>query len=288
VEKNRLVRELVIRKSRGTPLTIAKVPFAITERGLKVWAPPSLETIPALNTSKAFKFPCEILQKSIGPIYGGMITYVSYPVDARPYHVMPILMGLSIYNNAKTLIITYTYSPEQILEILVESFLRLVTSDKRLLSLLKKRMGEIFIIKGFNPSAYSVEELYAQEMMLISSTKPDIVVFFGVDALSKVNRGELLDLLLNQALYLKSTGALTFRLGSYSSEITYAENARISDAVVRFSYGVGSPGYRGKGGLSMYIWITGLDPVVLNYEQISRCRMETMMEIKRILLEGGN
>ncbi|MEB3772114.1 MAG: AAA family ATPase [Desulfurococcales archaeon] len=288
IEKNRLVREIVIRKARGSPLTIARVPFAITEKGLRVWAPPNLETIPALDTNKVYKLPCDVLRRTIGPLYGGMSVYISYPVDARPYHVMPILMGISVYNNAKTLIITYTYSPSQIINLLLKAFSKWEPYNERTISLLREKMNEVFEIKAFNPSAYSVEELYAQEMLLISKVKPDIVVFFGTDALSRYNsQEELTDLLRNQTLFLKSMGSLIFRLGSNVSENVYVMNSQISDAVIRFSYVSNNWLSGNKGDLTMYIWVSGLDPVILDQDKIQRCGMEAMLEIRRKLLEGG-
>ncbi|MCE4614460.1 MAG: hypothetical protein F7B60_02875, partial [Desulfurococcales archaeon] len=286
-EKNRLVREILIRKSRGSPLTIARVPFAITEKGLRVWAPPSLETIPPLEESKVYHFPCEALEKYIGPLYGGMTIYLSYPVDARPYQAMPILMGLSVYNKAKTLIITYSNSPEQIKELLAESFIRRGYLSKDSLEVLMKKISELFVIRGFNPSAYSIEELFAQEMKLMADINPEVTIFHGINVLGKISE-EYLDLLRNQILFLKSKGSLTFRLGSFSSEENYASNARVSDAVARFKYeSLEEPAERRKS-LSLYIWVAGLDPIILNYNTIAVCEEEMTLKLKELIQRGGN
>ncbi|MCE4605705.1 MAG: hypothetical protein F7B59_00005, partial [Desulfurococcales archaeon] len=245
-----------------------------------------LETIPALEESKKYKLPCDVLRRNIGYLLGGMNVYVSYPVDARPYHIMPILLGISLLNNARTLIITYTYSPSQITELLLEAVERWDPSSGEVASRIRRYEEELFVIKAFNPSAYSTEELYSQELDLISSLKPDITIFFGTDALIKTGVEEVVDLLRNQILFVKSIGSLVFRLGSNTSELAYVVNAQLSDVVVRLIYGEGASSGLQPGAI-MYLWVSGSDPLIINQEQLNKCGIETLMEIKKTVLKRG-
>ncbi|MEB3756562.1 MAG: hypothetical protein GSR79_06865, partial [Desulfurococcales archaeon] len=287
VEKNRLVREIQVRKARGSPLTIARVPFTITERGLRVWTPPSLETIPPLTKSRKYKLPCEILRKNVGQLLGGMSVYISYPVDARPYHIMPILLGISLLNNARTLVITYTYSRSQIVGLLLEAIEKWDPSSKEVTSRIRSHLEKLFVIKAFNPSAYSIEELYSQELNLISSLKPNITIFFGTDTLVKNGVGDFVDLLRNQTFFLKSMGILVFRLGSNLSKSVYEVNTQLSDIVVRLAYNKNAS-FELNPEITMYVWVSGNDPFIINQGQLNKCRIETLTEIKKKFKKEGS
>ena len=54
---NLLIKELEIRKVKYTPITTARLPFTISSNGFKVFVPPRLEEIPAINRERYLKCP---------------------------------------------------------------------------------------------------------------------------------------------------------------------------------------------------------------------------------------
>ena len=255
IEGDLLVRELEVRKVRGAPIQIAKIPFSITEgKGFRVYAPPILSEIPAPNTEKKFVLPCEILRRYFGPLYGGEIIYFTYPSDARPHRFFSFLQALTLLNNAKTLVISYRLSPQTLKHLLRES------------KVYKKlELGQWMY--AFNPSAYSFPELYSKELEIIEEHKPDIVVYIGIDAYTHWRAKQYVDLLRNQLLLLRKMGILVFRAGAYVDHETYLINSTLSDIVVRCDYVRMGRRYREE----LYIWKFGKDPRILNEEDLSYC-----------------
>ncbi len=273
VERNRLVREIVIRKARGAPITIARLPFTITEKGIQVWVPPNLESIPAFSKKREYLVPCSLLKKLIGTLKGGMIVSAYYPVDSRPYCLLSLLLSMALYNNAKTLVVSYSMSSSQVRDFLSSS------SEKKQELSASRIIGALIdsgklVIKAYNPSAYSVEELYSREMEFIEEIDPDIVVFMGVDSAPQQDEPGLIDLLRNEMMHLKSKGILVFRFGALHSRRNYQAAVQLSDIMLRFS------GYTQDQdeGSAVYIWITGKDPIVIDKHLLVRCGLEALAE----------
>ncbi|MEB3772605.1 MAG: hypothetical protein GSR82_02860, partial [Desulfurococcales archaeon] len=270
IEKNRLVREIVIRKARGSPLTIARVPFAITEKGLRVWAPPNLETIPALEESRTFKMPCEVVSKYIGDLYGGTNVYISYPPDARPPRILGFTLLTGYINRARTLVITYRTPPSQIKQIIFTELVKRACPDKGMESL-RKYAENLVEYESFNPSSFSLEELYNRILYLIEKRRPDMVVFLGSDVLPLEERKHY-DIIMNLLLYLKLKGILVFNLGAHSSDLEYMVYSRFADVVARYIFYHDTRDDKIK--YKLYLWKVGKDPIVLSYEQLGRCNLE--------------
>ncbi len=270
IEKNRLVREIVIRKARGSPLTIARVPFAITEKGLRVWAPPNLETIPALEESRTFKMPCEVISKYTGVLYGGTNVYISYPPDARPPRILGYILLTGFINKSRMLIITYRLPPSQIKNIVFRELVKRACPDKGVKSLGSYAENQVDYA-SFNTSSFSLEELYSRILYLVERKKPDIVVFLGSDLLPFEERKHY-DLLMNLMLYLKLKGILIFNLGAHSSDLEYSIYSRFADVVGRYIFYHDTHDDKIK--YKFYLWKVGKDPLVLSYEQLRRCNLE--------------
>lgn len=255
IEGDLLVRELEVRKVRGAPVQIAKIPFSITEgKGFRAYAPPILSEIPAPDTEKRFTLPCEILRRYFGHLYGGEIVYVTYPPDARPHRFFGFLQALTLLNKAKTLVISYRLSPQTLRHLMKESKIYN-----------KQDLGRWMY--AFNPSGYSFPELYSKELEIIEEHKPDIVVYIGIDAYTHWRAKQYVDLLRNQLLLLRKMGILVFRAGAYVDHETYLINSTLSDIVVRCDYVRMGRRYRRE----LYIWRPGRDPRILNEEDLSYC-----------------
>jgi len=253
IEEDLIVRELEIRKVRGAPVHVAKILFTITPgKGLRAYPVPMLSEIPAPDTNKKFVLPCEMLRRYVGDIYGGETIYVAYPSDARPLSLLTLLQGLILFNNAKALVISYRLSPQTLRHLIKGN------TDMKL------KFGNQ--LHAFNPSAYSLPELYGRELELIEEHKPDIVIFLGVDALP-YREGKYFSLLRNQLLYLKSLGILVVRAGACTDQKTYLNNTILSDIVMRFDYVRTGQGYKEE----LYIWRSGKEPLIVSKDIITYC-----------------
>ncbi|MCE4614438.1 MAG: hypothetical protein F7B60_02760, partial [Desulfurococcales archaeon] len=284
-EKNRLVREILIRKSRGSPLTIARVPFAITEKGLRVWAPPSLETIPPLEESRTFKMPCNVVNRYLDGLFGGTSIYISYPPDARPPRILGFTFLTGFLNDAKLLFITFRTPPSQIKEIIFNELVKKACKELRegeFKQYIERRVKYL----SFNPSAFSLEELYNRLLYIIGNIKPEIVVFLGLDSVTLEDRSHF-DLLMNLMLHLKIRGMLIFNLVAHADNLAaHADNSgmeymyysRIADVVGRYIYYYDER--EGKFKYNFYLWKQGLDPIILSYEKLVECN-EDMVSLTR-------
>ncbi len=276
IQRNRLVREVEIRKARGSPITLARVPFSIEKgSGLRVWAPPPLEEIPGRTLEKAYELPCSYLREAVGTLYGGMVVYITYPPDARPHQIFPFFLAFMQMNKARTLVFTYRMSPEHFYQLLRE-YLEKLRCERKALNTFEKYVMDVI---GFNPAALSVEELYARELRIIYERSPDVVIFVGTD-MSFPTTDTYIDLLKNQLLFFRKKGILTFRLGALVSKENYSVNASLADSVARYFYRK----ERGSRKLRrhLYVWSIGRDPIVLGNDDVEVCAEE----IKRIICGG--
>lgn len=277
IERNRLVREVEILKARGSPITLARVPFSIEKGlGLRVWAPPPLEEIPGRSLEKVYELPCSLIRDAVGKLYGGMVVYITYPPDARPHQIIPFFLAFMRMNRTRTLVFTYRMSPEHLYQQLYE-YIEGLRCSKEAMSVLEKYTVDII---GFNPAALSVEELYARELRIVYEKSPDVVIFFGTD-MSFPTTDTYIDLLKNQLLFFRKKGILTFRLGALVSRENYNLNASLSDVVARYYYRRdGSPRRLRR---YLYIWGVERDPIILDYSDLDHCAAE----IKEVICEGG-
>lgn len=279
IERNRLVREVEIRKARGSPITLARVPFSI-ERGvgLRVWTPPSLEEIPGRRREMVYELPCSPIRDVIGRLYGGMVIYGAYPPDARPHSPLSVALSLAKMNRKRALIFTYNMTPDHIYQEISEYFENLGCSKGRIKGDIERHIIDVI---GLNPAAMSSEELYAMELKIVHERKPDIVVFYGVESFVSDIEGYT-DLLRNQLLLLRKKGVLVARLGSLVSEEFYNLYASLADVVFRFDYRMDYGGARRLKSY-LYLWSAGNEPVILDHEDLRVCRAEL-----RELLCGGD
>jgi circadian clock protein KaiC len=272
-----VVRELVVDKVRGSQTPLAKIPFSIVSgSGITAWVPPRLEEVPTPNYSKSFYNVCSLFKDLIGDhLYGGWYIYVTYDTDARSYDIITYIITLALLNNSKTLLISYKFSPDDILKV-VESYL----SRKGVKVDVKELFKDNLILKGFNLAVYSVEEVYNTELELISKVRPDTVMFFGIDLLHHYyRRGTTFKYLHNQVLYLRKLNILTFRVGSYVNEEHYRANTSLADAVIRLLK------TEDLAKQIVYVWVRGRNPKIVTYEELSKCLSETIQALSSNYLQ---
>jgi circadian clock protein KaiC len=278
IENNLLVRELEIRKARGSPVTIARAPFTIAKDiGIKIYTPIVLEDVPGIKWDKIFKQPCQIFQNVIGSYYGGEIIYIEYPYYSKPLRIFLYGSALIATNNARAIIFSYKASPKQLIG---------------LFQFLAKRYGadidfnEYFNMAinldktrfiALNPSAYSIEELYHIEITEIEKFKPDIAIFLDVETI-KFKDTVYSNLLRNQLLFLKKMGILTIRFGLSLGDSDYTSFA-LADSIVReVPYRDGKSIKR-----DFYVYRMGREPVVISHEEADECVKECIEVLKKII-----
>jgi len=266
-----LVRELEIKKARGASVTIARLPFSIIEGvGLKVFIPPVLSEIPAIDVSRAYRQPCSRLEKLVGCFHAGENVYVTHPVEASPHTPIWYLASIAYVNKARLLVITYRHSPDTLLQIMGAAPLEGGASGE-LMGYFEREVE----VLAFNPSAYSLEELYVRELQAIEKLKPDIVAFLGLEALTPHYKPrELANLKRNQVLLLKKLGVLTFNVGASSSEEFHILNSSLADTIVKYHYLGGDSG-RGR---SILISRPGRDPIKVLEDDMLECIEEAIRQ----------
>lgn len=285
IDNNLLVRELEIRKARGSPITIARLPFSIAEgSGIRIYTPVRLEEVPDIRWDKRFKQPCQLFQNVIGDFYGGEIVYIEYAPYTRPLKIFLYGLALIAANRAKTIIFSYKTSPRQLIGLL-QHLLAKYDVDMDINRLLDKATELGFIrLVSLNPSAYSVEELYYRELLEIERLKPDITMFMDVDVISYRNR-VYFNLLRNQLLYLKKMGILTVRFSIRSEKPDYL-SLTLADSIIRnLAHRDGESIKR-----DVYVLRLGRDPSIVKHEEISKCTEECINilgELKDLLKLGS-
>ncbi|MCE4607006.1 MAG: hypothetical protein F7B59_06750, partial [Desulfurococcales archaeon] len=271
--------EIIIRKARGSPLTIAKVPFAITSKGLKVYTPPNLETIPAMGSERDLEIPCSYIRKKLGRIRSGSTVYISYPVDARPYNILMLLSaGLFLLNKVKVLVFSYNYPGNDIWFLFMRTVKRILGSDIN--DSVVKQLRENIIIKAFNPSSFSIEELFSRSLEQISAIKPDIIIMLGIDYILECgDNDKSRDFIRNISLFNKKMGITTIMLGSHDCEHQYLIASSLSNIIVRITTVKDENSLDFK--WMLYVWPGGDNPFIMNADQLERCIREIHTNVGR-------
>ncbi len=278
IENNLLVRELEIRKARGSPITIARAPFTIAKDiGVKIYTPIVLEDVPGIKWDKIFKQPCQIFQNAIGSYYGGETIYIEYPYYSKPLRIFLYGLALIVANNAKAIIFSYKVSSKQLIDLIqfLTKRYRVDIDVNEFLNRAEKSNKIRFI--ALNPSAYSIEELYHIEISEIEKFKPDIAIFLDVETIGFKN-AMYSNLLRNQLLFLKKMDILTIRFGLGLEEPDYTSFA-LADTVMReVLYRDGKSIKR-----DFYIYKIGREPVVISHEDADECIKECIEVIKKTI-----
>uniref|UniRef100_A0A7C4NMY4 KaiC domain-containing protein n=1 Tax=Ignisphaera aggregans TaxID=334771 RepID=A0A7C4NMY4_9CREN len=234
VEKGLITRILEIRKIRGAPLTIAEIPFSIVEgRGVEVFVSPRPER-PASITMTRLKAH-EVTEHIFGPLYKGDTIFMSIPggSEFHPELLIP-LIDIVAENNMKTLLITYRYSKDEIIEVF--------TSMARNLGLNKevavKALENHCIIESINPASFSLIQLQSHIVDLVKTHNPDFVIFYAIEVLQSIveKPSEYLSIVINLLTWLKNQGKLVLRISGHMDNKWVKKHEAIADVVVKLKH----------------------------------------------------
>ncbi|MEM3163245.1 MAG: hypothetical protein QXN38_02460, partial [Desulfurococcaceae archaeon] len=182
-----------------------------------------------------FKLPCRMLSEALDCLRTGESIYVSY-ANLRPImtNFIPIVTAAALINKRQALVVSYTTSPD---EWALRSAKALKDSgvDE---SLVERVIEEVYVVKSVNPAGLSIEELYAIEAGLVKTIRPGIAIFWEVHApMMTIGARELhqyLAFLRNQLILMKNQGVTVLRVGTFTDEKTFMNNASLSDYSIRY------------------------------------------------------
>jgi len=261
VSRGLIERFAEIKKLRGSPLKIAEIPFTISEgRGIRFLAPEILEEVPSTRLEE-LKLP-HPLADVIPKMFRGEVVLMVYPPDARPAELALMTLAIAAANRARTLVVSYRYSPEDIRRIVIDTAMYAGVEKSRA----EKLIDRYIVFRSMNPTSLSIPEVAAWEFSLVEELRPDIAVFHGVDVfwfLARDKVGEYYTYLYNQLQRFRSAGVTTFRWMPYVSDEFFNLNASLSDFVFRFYF-------TAPGRLSLYVWRRGGRPRVVEAEELEK------------------
>ncbi|MEM0026679.1 MAG: ATPase domain-containing protein [Ignisphaera sp.] len=276
IDESLLTRKIEIRKARGSPISIAEIPFSIVEnKGIELYVPPILEEIP--REGPEIDVVCSSLKSVVGHLHKGMVMYISYPPDARPILYVPILLCIAVINNLKIHVISYLYPPDTTKDLIRRGLKQLGLDE----SVATKIIDKHILINSINPFAYSIEELAIKELYMIPSDA-DIVAFHGTEVVASKHRREYIGGLYNQLNYLKKINKLVVRIGASVNDEVYNVNAMLSDVIMKFHLEEAGKKYR----YNVYIWRRGEKPAILTEEDLYKCFEEIASIIKKKVYEN--
>ncbi|MEM0027446.1 MAG: ATPase domain-containing protein [Ignisphaera sp.] len=264
IEDGKLVRIMEFRKIRGSPLTLAELPFAIIPNtGLKIYTPIVLEELPA--EGEAVKNPCKLLDTTIGVVRRGHIILFLYPLYARPPDLFLLIYGYMLVNKAKSLLISFRASPKTIRDTIINSVAQFGIQT----GYAKSFVDENIVFKSFNPYSLSSSELLAQLIELVEHTKPDMVILHALDILAISLEPKHFQVMYNLLNYLKSKNILTIIASADVNTDIRTALMRLSDIIIRFRYSL-------VNGLSkkVFIWRREKDPFIATEMELRSCRDE--------------
>ncbi len=275
IEENFITRELEIRKLRGHKIAYARLPFFIrNNQGIVVKTPPRLERVPGVNLSEGFKPPCSPIKEYFGGMFRGMVTFTSYPADARIVTPLVFMAATAIYNKAKTLFFSFTLSPEEIRNLIEIQLLERLKFNKEEIKNIINLMNNYVKIYSVNPASYSAGELYSYFINVVEEEKPDILTVIGahklVRKLVRISRYSSSTLLDNIILYLKSIKSHTLLLAPVARSTEYSLLAELADAILRYDFIVEDSSIRKR----IYAWKKGSEPRLLHYSVSDECCRE--------------
>jgi len=270
IERGLLTRSMEIRKMRGAPITISEFPFTITaKKGIEVFIPPILAEIG--SSGRELKPPCSLLDSILDHIHVGHCIYVEYPPDFRMLEVTPFILGVVFRNSLKALILSYRYSPETLMDLLVRAYRGYCDKPEKIVSAVKKRIAFV----SLNPFRYSLGEGIAEEFRAIRESGADAVLFHGVELPASVEKShaDYIPWLYNQINTLKQEQRLVIRIGAALNDELSRLYYDLADIVIKF---IPSSNY---GDFSVYIWRRGAKPFIISSEDVRRCVKEVAEQI---------
>jgi circadian clock protein KaiC len=275
IEDGYLTRIIEVRKARGAPIHVAETFFSISENlGITVFSPPVLAELPI--DGRKVEIVCKHLKEIIGHYHRGFIINIFYPPE--PGAGLEALLGvlaLTIVNNMKALVVSYTHPSIIIRENIKNRLVMSGLNSEKAEKVLEKHM----VITALNPFAHSLTQLAARELAIIEQVKPDIVVFYGVH-LARNHSGNLtvfLKELFNEAMYLKSKGIMVIRIGSCLVEYPCNAETLLADVTYKFE-----KVFREDGSIDtkVYVYRRFREPKVVVSNMVNECVKEWIEVIR--------
>lgn len=231
-EDSIIVRELEIRKFRGTPIKLAQFPFAITQRGIRVYPPISIKEIKRLNN-----ILIKTLSGKLEMVYHGLklgeVATVFYPPCCPTLQALLLVLDILKRYNLKGLLISYWLSEHE-LKTLLASILEheFNLNYEKALTVVEQFMPRYLDVVSINPLSMGSVELIAAEIEEIESRNPDIVVYMFPEILEYAFQDRVyFRYILNKILYLKRSGKLIINLINKINEFVYNAYSSLSDVV---------------------------------------------------------
>ena len=172
VKGNLLVRKMEIVKMRGQSIYVSDFPFKITNQGIHAFLPPLIENVPPPGPSTIIldKAPGH-LGKYLSRVRLGESIYVKSGGGDEAIYL--IIAYTSYTNKAKTLLVSFRRSEEEIREMIGE---RLGASPDEVKGLL-----ENMVLYSINPAEKSFEESLGEILHLAKRLKPQVLAIDGID-----------------------------------------------------------------------------------------------------------
>uniref|UniRef100_A0A7J3I9B6 AAA family ATPase n=1 Tax=Ignisphaera aggregans TaxID=334771 RepID=A0A7J3I9B6_9CREN len=277
-----LNRIIEIRKARGAPITLAEIPFSISQNvGLEVWMPPLLEEI--LPQEIELRLPCRLLEKLWGHLHKGHIVYIEHPAHARIADYTLLLLGILAVNNLRAVAISYGYSPETVIDILGRTYTTFSTAPNR--DAIEKFVRENIVVKSYNPFAYGIYRLFSEELALIRRTPTiDAIIFHGAELPALVEpMSTFIPIPYNQLNAFRKQGLLVIRIASYINEELHNIFSTISDVVLRFRL---TKPINGEYRYRIYVWRRGSNPHAITYDEFQECLREVCKTVESVVRSG--
>lgn len=223
-------------KVRGGETQVVEVPFTIRSGvGIELWYPPQLMPEASFKDLATFKLPCRMLNEALDCLRTGESIYIGY-ANLRPImtNFIPIVTAAALINKRQALVVSYTTSPDEWALRSAEALKDSGVDE----SLVERVIEEVYVVKSVNPAGLSIEELYAIEAGLVKTIRPGIAIFWEVHApMMTIGARELhqyLAFLRNQLILMKNQGVTVLRVGTFTDEKTFMNNASLSDYSIRY------------------------------------------------------
>lgn len=262
VEHGLLSRVMEIRKIRGAPIYVVEVPFAIDEGyGIKMFVPPKPDRIVS-GADRHLNAVLGLTRELLPMVRPGDVVYATYPPGARsPMAAVP-LIDLAVANDLRALFISFTYSVDEMKNIISGIFENFFGIERELT---RQVVDKYFTLESFNPAAYSLTQLNMMIVELIEDLNPDIVAFHGGEIFRALVRdlNEFWVSHKNLLIWLKNRGKLVVRYCARVDPLWVKVHESMSDIVVH-SY------IRRRGSEIIpwfYVWRSGSSPKILKLSE---------------------
>ncbi len=279
VEDGLLTRVLEVRKARGVSITLAEIPFWISEgRGVEIWTPPLIEEI--WIEGKRLQLPCGLLRKVFDHIHKGQVINITHPPESSYLNYLPILfLSMATLNDLRLLFVSYKHPRGSLKVPIISELVRRGVERAVAEEVVDKHM--VFV--SINPFSYSITQLTAKEFALVDDVNADVVVFDGVELPRQtVGLRRHVRELFNEMNYLRKRDKLVIRVGAYDDDLAYRLESSVADAVVRLEH---VDTEAGEVAYKAFMWRTYRMPYVASQQELMECIDEGIEALKAQLIK---